>query len=267
MVTDANQTAAMLMGSIGSIGQALDVWQVLFANKPATRIVAQKTQIPFLQQNFDRLHLSFCLADFGLLLQSTPSGYADNASMISMSQANHLILYVAKSPDVVQLCKTYEANQDHVQVGIALGYPHCCSQAFSKWSKKTTNLDFTLDAIKQNSNLPWLNNIALRQLDTRLSPHFPCDVHCQESVRVNRAYFQSIANHIPQLAVLMQQRLKSTVLYHKSFGPFILYDAVLKHHTWTFTNVEGNTSLPLYKKLMETKSFTAMADALVLSYQ
>ncbi len=267
MVTLARQAAETLIGTMGSIGQALDVWQLLYGEKPAARVVLPEEALFQVKTLLVDLELVFETADFRLNLLPNPYGYADNAEK-TQDTGTRSILYVAKDKNQALVCKNTETKDDHHHLGVLLGYPSCCSLAFAKWCLQTADRDFTLKGIpSEPAILPWQNNCALRHFDTRLSPHFPCSAFCKNSSEVNTVYFTALHAYLPELAFIFKKRLSSTIVYHRKEGPFILVNAKITDGEWAFDDVEGNRQSLFCKRLVQEKRIIPSQDVVVLRYQ
>ena len=269
-----------LIGIIGSIGQALDVWQVLFGDKPVSRVILQQARMKPVALYAAHLGISHAQAAYSLHLVQSQTGYADNAVIENPwqgiiapqnntpQQRKMALLYIAKNLPDAEACRSAEESGNDAELGVRLGYPACCAKAFAKWSAVSKDKDFTLHGIPEvAAALPWQNNIALRHVDTRLSAHFPCSATCPSSLRVNQKYFDTIYRHNPELAAILRTRLASTVLYHKKYGPYVLCNPVKKGSMWFIDGAQGYGSNSFYEQLRRQGKFKEGEDALVLCYR
>jgi hypothetical protein len=101
-------------------------------------------------------------------------------------------------------------NEDHVKMGDLLGYPSCCSIAFSDRVSKgyfdpmfqvaeSTKKDFVKNQketfIRLNSKTPWEINPFLRYIGIKLIPHIPCSFSCEHSLKMAKQWLDLGETH------------------------------------------------------------------------
>ncbi|MHA2047338.1 MAG: DUF483 domain-containing protein [Candidatus Thorarchaeota archaeon] len=101
---------------------------------------------------------------------------------------------IGKEDDVNSFMKAY-CNREDTLVGTLLGYPKCCSEAFTQRWKIQNQRDFTWDmmGVKNNLNTAVIDpfyrlNPMYSKLGLRYIYHMPCSVRCVKSNSMANAY-------------------------------------------------------------------------------
>ncbi|MBI2660727.1 hypothetical protein HYX09_00495 [Candidatus Woesearchaeota archaeon] len=209
-----------------SIIKSLDVLYVIGGVKPCSRILVHQdnlgTTIDFLNKN----DIKTAVSDFKLLKQNEQSRfYSDKSIKIKNDdpRKGHFIAYLSK--DNPNEAKEAEEANNHIRLGIELGYPECCCEFFSD-NFDENNADLTLDILKNSNGFEFhfYTNIAARHFDINLLSHFPCSFNCEKSIGMAKNNLELIKKHSIELANIFEKTLKNGVLYTKSDGIFILQD-------------------------------------------
>ena len=96
------------------------------------------------------------------------------------------LLYISKDEIKAAQACLFETRQDHMQAGIALGYPRCCAEFFAK-----SFVEGNLNPVHLPTN-PW-TNLTQRENDACLLSHFPCHSDCDASVAIARQNFELLS--------------------------------------------------------------------------
>src|SRR3989338_5291748 len=110
-----------------SITKSLDVLYVLEGAKPCSRIMAHEDELSGILNFFKENKISAVSSDFKVLKQNAQSrSYSDKSIKITKDHPGkgHFFVYMSKgSPETA---KKAEAENDHMKLGLELGYPECC---------------------------------------------------------------------------------------------------------------------------------------------
>lgn len=213
-----------LQSCFHSITKSLDILYVLEGIKPCSRIMAHEDELGRITDFFNNNRINAAVSDFKVLKQNTQSRfYSDKSVKIPKGdqRKGYFFVYLSKgSPD---RAKEAEAENDHITLGLELGYPKCCCEFFSN-NFNEKNTDLTLAALKNSEGFefPFYSNIAARHFDINLLSHFPCRFNCEESLNTGKNNLGVIKKHSFELANIFEKTLKNGVLYTKANGIFIL---------------------------------------------
>ena len=229
-----------LQQNFHSITKSLDVLYVLEGVKPCSRIMAHEDELSGILNFFKENKISAVSSDFKVLKQNAQSrSYSDKSVKIPKDNPRKGYFFVYLSKGSPETAKRAEAENDHVKLGLELGYSECCCGFFAKnFSEKNT--DLTLDILKNSEGFefPYYTNIAARHFDINLLSHFPCSFNCEESIKIAENNLEIIKKHSIELASIFEKTLKNGVLYTESNGIFILKDIKKMDNTNNKTNIE-----------------------------
>jgi len=212
-----------------SIIKSLEVLYVIEGVKPCARIIVFEDElgkvINFLNEN----NLNNAVSDFKVLKQAAQSEfYSDKSVKMPKDDARkgHLFVYLSKNKGAAEKAKLSEEKNNHIGLGLLLGYPECCCEFFER-NFNGKNADLTLKAL-QNSNgleFPFHTNIAARHFDVSLLSHFPHSFGCKQSIRIAENNLKIIQNHSKPLSAMFSGILPGAVVYTMEEGVFLL-----RHH-------------------------------------
>lgn len=207
-----------------SITKSLDVLYVSEGAKPCSRIMAHEDELGKILDFFRENKINTVISDFKALKQNLQSQfYSDKSITVAKDDARKGYFFVYLSKNNPNGAKEAEAENNHVKLGLELGYPKCCCEFFAKKFNEN-NTDLTLKILK-NSNgfeFPFYTNIAARHFDINLLSHFPCNFNCEESINIAKNNFEIIKKHSLELSNIFEKTLKNGVLYTESNGIFVL---------------------------------------------
>ena len=223
-----------------SITKSLDVLYVLEGVKPCSRIMAHEDELSGILNFFKENKISAVSSDFKVLKQNAQSrSYSDKSIKLTKDYPGKGHFFVYLSKDSPETAKKAEAENDHMKLGLELGYPECCCGFFAKnFSEKSTDLTLAILKNSEGFEFPYWTNIAARHFDINLLSHFPCSFNCEESIKIAENNLEIIKKHSIELASIFEKTLKNGVLYTESNGIFILKDIKKMDNTNNKTNIE-----------------------------
>ena len=233
-----------------SITKSLEVLYVLEGAKPCARILVFEDELKNVVEFLDNNKLKYSISDFKVLKQNIQSDfYSDKSFKIDKndSRKGHFFIYVSKNKESIEKAKTAEANDDHLELGLILGYPKCCCDFFQK-NFDEKNTDLTLKSLK-NSNgfeFSFYNNIAARHFDVSLLSHFPHSFHCKPSMQIAKNNLAIIRKYSKQLSEMFSNILKSAVIYTMDEGIILLRRYEKKNNEIIYSDVINTAKSKLY---------------------
>ena len=236
-----------------SVIKSLEVLYVMEGAKPSARVLCHEDNLEatlkFLEENKIKAEVS----DFKVVKENTVSSfYSDKSVMIDRGSKTkgHLILYASKDEVLAKSAKKFEKEQNHKQLGLALGYPECCCDFFEKnFSEAKT--DLTLESLKNSDGMkfPFLNNIAARDFDISLLSHFPHSFQCKESEKIADNYLKILEKTNKNIAKSFADTLKCGVLYTETDGVFLLRNYKYEQEDFSFGSAVGTKINRIYRLL------------------
>ncbi|MBI1935797.1 hypothetical protein HYS31_05135 [Candidatus Woesearchaeota archaeon] len=241
-----------------SIIKSLEVLYVYEGAKPCGRILLFQDEVGkavnFLNQNGIYAEIS----DFKVLKQNAQSEfYSDRSLKIAKTspEKGHFFAYISRDAETASKAKAMESENNHIGLGMLLGYPKCCCEFFEK-NFNERNTDLTLDTLK-NSNgfeFPFYTNIAARHFDVALLSHFPHSFECNESIMMAKKNLDVIQRHSNEISALVADILKSAVIYTAEEGIFLLRKYEKTGNEIEYSNVLTTTKSKLYYLLSSNKN-------------
>ena len=209
-----------------SITKSLDILYVIEGVKPCARILIFEEDANNIAGFLNQNKLSNTMSDFKVLKQASQSEfYSDKSIKISKDSAEkgYFIFYVSKNKEVAEKAKAAEARNNHIELGLLLGYPKCCCEFFGK-SFNDKNTDLTLKILENSDGyeFSFYANIAARHFDVNLLSHFPHSFGCIPSIEIAKKNLKIINRHSHQLAALFSGILQGAVVYSNNEGIYIL---------------------------------------------
>ena len=247
-----------LLKHFNSIIKSLDILYVLKSSKPCSRIMVHEDNldntIKFLKDN----NLNTSISDFKVIKLNLQSEFYSDKSIKADkddSKKGYFLLYLSK--DNPEKAKQAENQNNHTELGKELGYPSCCSKFFNEnfdIESKRFN-DYTLAALKNSKGhkFPFHTNITARHFDTNLLSHFPCNLNCEESIKIGKQNLNLIKNHSSELADKFEKTLKNPVLYTEKDGIFIFKNNNINNNIISYNEVESTIDNDLFKFLKMNK--------------
>jgi|SRR3989338_1637854 len=233
-----------------SVMKSLEVLYVLEREKPCARILVFEDELSKASDFLHKNRLNFSVSDFKVAKQTLQSDfYSDKSIKIPANDARkgHFFVYLSKSREIAENAKIAEIKNEHMELGLALGYPRCCCEFFEK-NFRDDNADLTLDILK-NSNgyeFPFYINIAARHFDVALLSHFPHSFECKPSIEIAKNNLGIMHRHSRQVAEMFSGVLKSAVVYTMDEGIFLLRRYEKKNNELVYSDVVSTTKSKLY---------------------
>ncbi len=237
----------------GSVIKSLELVYVIEDAKPAARIMVNDEIFDKVKDFLNKYKLHVTKSDFKVR-KDDAGDYSDKGSKIDVNEKGYYFMYLSKSKEKAEKAKKLEAENDHINLGMTLGYPKCCCEFFNKnfeIESKNKN-DFTLTTLRESENykFPFYNNIAARHFDISLLNHFPCNFNCKESMKIAEKNLKIIKKYSNEWGLIVEGILRSSVLYTRDCV-FLLRDFKLDNNKLFYKNIMSNVSNELYRKLKD----------------
>ena len=233
-----------------SITKSLELLYVVEGNKPCARILVFEDQLKKVIDFLENYKLSCSISDFKVIKQKLQSEfYSDKSIKIpkNNNEKGHLIVYISKDKLLAEKAKSMEEKNNHLELGLALGYPACCCRFFAK-NFDESNTDLTLK-ILENSNgyeFPFYTNIASRHFDVSLLSHFPHSFDCNPSIETAKNNLRIIHKNSKQLAGIFTAIMRSVVIYTAEEGIFVLKNYQKNDGEIIYSDVLSTTKNKMY---------------------
>ena len=233
-----------------SITKSLEFLYVIEGAKPCARIIVSEDELDKIINFLDENKLIYSISDFKVIKQNTQSEfYSDKSIKIPKddSSKGHFFVYLSKDKAKAEKAKIAEAKNNHLELGLILGYPKCCCEFFAKnFDEKHT--DLTLKSLKNSDGFefPFYNNIAARHFDISLLSYFPHSFGCIPSIEISKNNLKIIHKHSKELAEMFSGVLKSAVIYTMDEGIFLLRRYERNNDELIYGDIVSTTKSKLY---------------------
>ncbi|HLC95846.1 MAG TPA: hypothetical protein VJH97_00810 [Candidatus Nanoarchaeia archaeon] len=231
-----------LQEHFNSMLKCLDVLYVLEGIKPAARILVEEDEKVYIEEYLSSIGLQHQYADFKVK-KLDEGQYSDKGERLPGDQPGKSVMYIAKESLHAEKAKAYEQQEEHIKLGLALGYPRCCCEFFAKQAgmqEKRFN-DYTLPGLAASRGFifPFYLNYAARHFDISLLSHFPCSFNCPESMKIAKTNLEVIEKRSPEYAAIIRGMLKGAVIYTENYGVFLLRNAKMLNNKFHYDTVMG----------------------------
>lgn len=242
----------------GSITKSLDVLYVIEDAKPCARILVFEDDIGKVTDFLNKNELSHSISDFKVMKQNIQSEfYSDKSIKISRDSAEkgYMIFYISKNKVTAEKAKIAEAENNHLELGLLLGYPKCCCEFFGK-NFNEQNADLTLKTLENSDGFEFsfYANVAARHFDVNLLGHFPHSFQCRHSIEIAKKNLRIIQKHYEQLAALFLGILQGVVIYTNNEGIFLLRKYEKINNQIIYGDVLATAKSKLYYLLSSNKT-------------
>ena len=226
----------------------LKVFEILYVAegiKPAARIMVIEDQYKDIKKFLEKFSLYADRADFKTL-KLDKGCFSNKGERINIydKRKGHYFLYLSKNKNLVKKVKEYEEKNDHVKLGLALGYPKCCCKFFDKNSKTQERRfnDYILPALEASNGIifPFYNNYTARYFDFALLSHFPCNFDCKKSLAIAKKHLTIIEKYSKEYAAIVKGMLKGAVVYTENYGVFLLRNSRISGNEIKYNTIIGN---------------------------
>lgn len=209
-----------------SIIKSLEVLYVIENAKPCARILVFEDELNKTANFLDKNKINSAVSDFKVLKQVSQSEfYSDKSVKIPKNDARkgYFFVYLSKSMETAKKAKLAEENNNHLELGMLLGYPKCCCEFFEK-NFGANKTDLTLAALGNSDGFEFsfYTDIAARHFDVSLLSHFPHSFECGPSINIAKNNFEIIKKHSEDTAAMFSGILQSAVIYTMQEGVFLL---------------------------------------------
>ena len=173
----------------GSKTKAQEILFLLHGAKAVVRQGFYDTELPKVE-NFCQEHNIYLVKSKFKVLLVDETEYSNKGLRIPEEdkRPGMYFVYLSKDEQKAWLASYYELMSNDRDLGILLGYPHCCVDFFCKrFSENNPNLQ-----------LPPKNpytNLTKREQDCVLLSHFPCNSECPESIVLAKNYLNVITQY------------------------------------------------------------------------
>ena len=241
-----------------SITKSLEVLYVIEGNKPCARIMVFEDELGKVINFFKKREINHAISDFKAAKQNVQSEFYSDKSMKipkNSSEKGYFFVYISKNEKTAQKAKIMEGKNNHMGLGLTLGYPECCCVFFQK-NFNEKNTDLTLK-ILENSNgyeFPFYNNIAARHFDVSLLGHFPHSFECRQSIDIAKNNFKIMQKYSEPLSEMFSGILRGAVLYTMGEGIFLLKKCERINNEIIYGEVLSTAKSKLYFLLNSNKT-------------
>ena len=225
-----------------SIIKSLEVLYVIEGIKPCARILVFEDELGKVMDFLNQNRISNAISDFRVLKQPAQNEfYSDKSIKIPKDDARkgYFFVYLSKNKETAEKAKLAEEKNNHIGLGLLLGYPECCCEFFDR-NFSENSADLTLKTLENSDGFefPFYTNIAARHFDVSLLSHFPHGFECEESIKTAKNNLGIIGKYSKQLTTMFTGILQSVVVYtmeegisllrkHEKIGSKIAYGDVL----------------------------------------
>lgn len=186
---------------------SLEIFYLLNDLKQVYRGCYHDHELPKIKEFCNINHLYVSESPFKIIFQDREKIYSDKGLLIKSSEISGIsenqekamnIIYISKDEKKAELANLYELRKDHLNLGIALGYPRCCIDFFIRNNEKAKDKDFYSLTVKysKGKEFPFQNNLFLREKDISLLSHFPCSLNCKYSKKIADKRIELLKKHI-----------------------------------------------------------------------
>ena len=209
-----------------SITKSLEILYVMEGAKPCARILVLEDELEKAMNFLKDRKINAAVSDFKVLKQTAQNEfYSDKSIKLDKNskQKGYFFAYLSKNMETAQRAKLMEAQNNHLELGLLLGYPKCCCEFFER-NFNENNTDLTLKTLENSDGyeFPFYSNIAARHFDVSLLSHFPHSFECAPSIEIAKGNLDIIKKHSAKIAGLFTGILQSVAIYTMEEGIFLL---------------------------------------------
>jgi len=198
--------------------------------KPAARLMLAEGILPAVLKRLESFGLCVLAGTHKLTLRQDPAkGRCSDLVQRRLPwwypAPGYCPVYLSRDPIRAQRALLWEAVGADRELGLALGYPSCCVDRFSRLFPRSapTQGDLIPFALRRTAQPPpfafLINNLA-RCFNRRLIFHFPCHYQCPAAIRLGDRYLESLRSDCPEVASTLAIELCRPVLHAGSAGIF-----------------------------------------------
>ncbi len=164
-------------------GSRMKAQEILFLKEGIKEVVRQgfsESELPKVEKYCNENNLSFVKSRFKVLLADENS-YSNKGLRISEDDKRDglFFVYISNDEEKAWLAAYYEMMGNDKDLGLVLGYPECCVDFFMK------NFNANNPNPEHIPTNPF-TNLTMREHDSVLISHFPCNSDCEKSMVMAR---------------------------------------------------------------------------------
>ncbi len=194
--------------------KSLEILYVVENIKPVARIMIVEKDLEQVENWCAKNNLYIENADFKVSMLDAHKKFSNKGTI---SDKGFLVLYISKERQKAKYAKEYEQNQDHISLGMMLGYPECCCKFFAENIEKESkrNNDFIVPITKNTISMENLAelNILSTYFDHALISHFPHKFDCPASLILAGKHLAIIQKYSKAIAKNYTSMLKCIAIY------------------------------------------------------
>ena len=190
-----------LLPIFGSKMKAQEILLLLHHAKTLVRQGFYEHELPKVQKFCQQNNLFIEISRFKVLL-ANETDFTNKGLRLSLDdpRPGMFFIYISKDEERTLRAHYYELVENHLDLGLLLGYPSCCVQFFvQNFTSKKTNLEL----IPTN---PY-TNLSQRKNDWCILSHFPCRSVCEKSVELGKRYLQILKDEDSTMAERLLAKL------------------------------------------------------------
>ena len=155
--------------------------------KPVARIMQTNEELQAIKIFCDKHKLHIEEANFKIAMLDPNKKFSNKGLRVPKNSPlpSYEILYISKEEKKAKIAKEFEQDNDHMGLGVILGYPECCCRFFAEHFGKESkdNLDFIRSIAKNSISQynPYQTNILATPFDKALISHFPHSFDCDKT--------------------------------------------------------------------------------------
>ena len=187
----------------GSKTKAQEILFLLHGAKAVVRQGFYDTELPKVE-NFCQEHNIYLVKSKFKVLLVDETEYSNKGLRIPEEdkRPGMYFVYLSQDEQKAWLAAYYELINNTSDLGLLLGYPHCCVGFFHQhFSSDTPNLE------SKPTNL--YTNLSQREQDAVLISHFPCRSECAGSIALGKIYLEILKREEPKRAEELMDALSS----------------------------------------------------------
>ena len=165
--------------------------------------------------------------NYVILADRNKGGWGNLLSKNKKSTTN--MIYLSLSETDTQKSVHIEDSKNNYEFGSVLSYPKCCNKFFQRNFSKAAKIQGDLfPFVHKNTtepfcSFPYLLN-PLWYFDAGYIEYWPCSFRCEQALAEARIGETLLKKYLPKVALEMDQKLKSPVLYTEYSGIFCFID-------------------------------------------
>lgn len=143
-------------------------------------------------------------------------------------------VYVHEDKEKCIEAEILESGADDFSLGILLGYPKCCVEAYTKWLHSNNATDPISIIATEAEFLTEIKTITFpnpftRYIGSGLFSHFPCSLSCDQTILIANKTLSSLRVNFPETASMIESFEKALVLFKLGKG-VCMWTQYHRHH-------------------------------------